>query len=124
MPKIKRVIRKTRKYLMDDEWLQHQFKTLKRQFFFDILIPVTCEFGKPNKDDGDHPFFFGYYCSGSQTITVNEAFRGFTNTAIETLLHEMIHVKLVAQGYRGDHGMRFQAEIVRLFEAGAYEGLL
>jgi hypothetical protein len=42
------------------------------------------------------------------------------------LLHEMIHINLIEENGDPDeaHGDRFQAEIDRLFEAGAYKKLL
>jgi hypothetical protein len=42
------------------------------------------------------------------------------------LLHEMIHVNFIEDGQDPDqdHGFRFQAEVKRLFAAGAYSKLL
>jgi hypothetical protein len=42
------------------------------------------------------------------------------------LLHEMIHVRLAAENGDPDehHGIRFQKEIERLYQAGAYRKLL
>lgn len=36
------------------------------------------------------------------------------NEFINTLLHEMIHVKQAARGYEMDHGSRFQREVEKL----------
>ncbi len=42
------------------------------------------------------------------------------------LLHEMVHINFIEDGQDPDegHGLRFQAEIKRLFAAGAYSKLL
>jgi hypothetical protein len=40
---------------------------------------------------------------------------------IQTLLHEMAHVKL---GMKAGHGKKFKAELLRLHTEGAYNGLL
>jgi hypothetical protein len=55
-----------------------------------------------------------------KTTTISEK---FTRIA---LLHEMIHVRLRAENGDPDehHGIRFQREIERLYQAGAYKKLL
>lgn len=71
----------------------------------------------------------------TNAIHIHEALADFHGLAALTLLHELIHADL-QESYRGQitnfceseqdsyHGMIFQAEIVRLFKAGAYDGLL
>jgi hypothetical protein len=59
-------------------------------------------------------------------IYITNAVLSFRKTSKIALLHEMIHINLYAENADADpkHGHRFQAEIDRLFNSGAYKGLL
>lgn len=62
----------------------------------------------------------------NNTIHVHPAVAPFSRLAKIAILHELIHSKLHKQNGDPDEaeGPRFQAEVKRLLEAGAYKGLL
>lgn len=112
-------------------------KDLRRMFmynnhrFFNNQIPdhIAVVFGKvkhyPDLKDAS-----GFYDHSEQKIVIDEVLSSFGKSTETIVLHEMAHARLVMDGYLGNtdsgerHGMRFQAEIVRLFNAGSYDGLL
>ena len=65
-------------------------------------------------------------------IRINPRLKGFYQEVKVCLLHEMIHAKLDVTGaytkwhksMQAWHGPVFQKEIMRLFKAGAYKGIL
>ena len=62
-------------------------------------------------------------------IWIDEIYRRSESISCQLLLHEMAHVKLEGTYFghpskNPGHGMIYQAEIFRLFMAGAYDGLL
>jgi hypothetical protein len=77
-----------------------------------------------------HPKFGGAACFDptSMTIHIAERITPLENIAKVALLHEMIHVKLYVQDGIKDAGEKrgatFKAEVKRLMDAGAYDGLL
>ncbi len=62
----------------------------------------------------------------TMTIHISQHLARFHELAQIALLHEMVHVKLYSENNDPDaqHGQRFQAEIQRLKESGAYDRLL
>jgi len=61
-----------------------------------------------------------------KTMFIEEAATVSEKMSRILLLHEMIHINLIENGNDPDeqHGFRFQAEVKRLFDAGAYSKLL
>lgn len=60
----------------------------------------------------------GEYQAG--TIRIDTTLQGSPKLAKIVMLHEMVHARYPLYG----HGKKFQAEIDRLYAAGAYGGLL
>ena len=118
--------RKNKRSRYTNTWLRKQFDQLNH-YFFDDRIPSNIKV----KFDS----FYGDTANGTwgikdHLLTVNpEMKRAGEPLILVILLHEMVHADLEYRGYRGypyegGHGMRFQAELVRLFNAGAYDGNL
>jgi hypothetical protein len=62
---------------------------------------------------------------GRLVILLSSGLRGNESSLTRTLCHEMIHERLFAEGRGGEkHGPAFQAELRRLFDAGAFEGVV
>ncbi len=102
--------------------LRSEYRRLNERFFGGSLPEdTTVRFGDLEDEDEDG------YCAEDE-IVIDKDLRKHGDLASIILLHEMTHLSLGPsyRGYPSDdgHGMRFQAEIVRLFEAGAYDGLL
>lgn len=95
--------------------------------FFDAKLqkPNVIKFGRFTKhEDIERDGVLQENEKGAQII-IAEDLKYFGNMAILALIHEMAHLKLrTSMTLPGGHGMIFDAEIVRLFNAGAYEGLL
>ena len=66
------------------------------------------------------------YDPAKKLIAISKHIMPFHELAKIALLHEMIHVKLYAENQDADeaHGARFQTEMNRLMEMGAYSQLL
>ena len=66
------------------------------------------------------------YYPEKKLIAISKHIMPFHELAKIALLHEMIHVKLYAENQDADeaHGARFQTEMNRLMEMGAYSQLL
>ena len=66
---------------------------------------------------------------GDGEIWIDVIYARSESVALQLLLHEMAHVKLEGTYYghptkNPGHGMIYQAELYRLFHAGAYDGIL
>ena len=66
---------------------------------------------------------------GDGEIWIDVIYARSESVALQFLLHEMAHVKLEGTYYghptkNPGHGMIYQAELYRLFHAGAYDGIL
>ncbi len=74
-------------------------------------------------DDAGGPACF---LRSAKTIYLEKATTSSEKFSRIALLHEMIHINLVEDGGDPDeaHEARFQGEVRRLFEAGAYRNLL
>lgn len=102
--------------------LRRLFRTLNKvRFNNEIEEPDVIRFADLEEEE-----LSGSATTTSQAPTVVEISHGLrmypSLTAIVTL-HEMAHLH-VGTGYHPSHGMRFQAEIWRLIQEGAYDGLL
>ena len=83
-----------------------------------LLLPRVLKFAKQDEDG-----LTSWRFTGEVEITIHEDLRNHLDLAAVVLLHEMAHVSM-GYDYSGDHGMRFEAEMVRLFMAGAYDKIL
>jgi len=74
-------------------------------------------------DDAGGPACF---VRSPQTMYIERATTFSEKYSRIALLHEMVHINLIEDGGDPDegHGARFQTEVKRLFEAGAYKNLL
>ena len=108
-----------------DKWLKDVYKNFNTRYHDDKLPDVVVRFGTPKKDADAH------WDQSTREIVVNENLKGHDTLCYICMHHEMAHVKLDAEGYKGGavsddpfHGMRYQAELDRLYKTGAYDGLL
>lgn len=111
-----------------DKWLQQRMDIYNREYF-NSAIPsdIKTRFGKTDKHHDAH------YNFKRREIMIAKELNGHDTAVLIALLHEMAHAALEKHGYVGTahepsqvslHGMLFQAEIVRLFNTGAYDSLL
>ena|SRR5579863_1608743 len=109
-----------RRGLITEAELRRAF-TFFNKYYFDGKLhnPYEIKFKKLASNDGASK-----RCDRGYYIHIEEGLRRFPNFAIITLLHEMAHVARQDIMYPDGHGMQYSAEIIRLFNAGAYEGLL
>jgi|ERR1700733_3350232 len=108
---------------MTDHEIQKEFLLLNERFFDDKLPWVEVRFG------GNLPRTDGHFNAVKNQIRIDRKLRNFHSLSTIVLLHEMAHVSMMIQGYRGypeegGHGSLFQVELDRLYKAGAYDGLL
>jgi hypothetical protein len=111
---------------MTDRGLRKYFRVYNESYFDNKLLSSTIvEFGKTVKNSD------GNYRSKENRIVINQDIMEHDVLVCICLLHEMAHAKLYLTAYCGGannddphHGMLYQAELVRLFNAGAYDGLL
>ena len=68
----------------------------------------------------------GCYLPSTDTIVLDPGIVAQVKTCQIVMLHELVHRKLYKENGDADeeHGERFQTEIRRLFELGAYRALL
>ncbi len=103
-----------------------KFFTTYNDMYFDNKVPQNTQvtFGKTTRGSD------GNFLRKEGKIVIDVSIYDHDSLALICLLHEMIHAKLEstyvggASSEDGIHGMIYQAEIVRLFHAGAYDGLL
>lgn len=57
------------------------------------------------------------------SIYIDSGLKKYPRLAEIILIHEAVHLMLGSE-YHTSHGMRFQAELVRLWNEGAYDGVL
>ena len=118
----------------DDKWLKKTFMRLNCQFF-DNRLPGSMTIGFKKKigryDEEAKAWVIpdGYFDWREDSIFVDQSLQYSPDSVMITLLHEMAHADLRFRGYVGydadeGHGMMFKGEIVRLINAGAYDGLL
>lgn len=91
----------------------------KEYFGGKLIVPEKLQF-VPNLSDDGHT---SYRSSGTVWVSIHNDLRKHLDMASIVLLHEMVHVFL-GYDYQGQHGMRFQSEIHRLFLAGAYDKVI
>lgn len=105
-----------------DKWLRRRFRFYNKKFFDNsieepeiiVFIPLLKE-----KCDG----YTRWLSQHPTRLEIDDSLRNHPCLTNIVILHEMAHLKL-GPSYLEDHGMLYGAEIVRLFNAGAYEGLL
>jgi hypothetical protein len=110
---------------MKDSKLRWYFHNYNMQFFQGKLPPSTPVFFVKNlkrcrtKCDG-------LYSSDTGAIKIEETLQDHESLAVICLIHEMAHAYVYINGCNAfdDHGMIYQAELYRLFHAGAYDSLL
>ncbi len=104
---------------MTDAKLRTFFHQYNRQYFGGQLEePRVIRFADM-KSDG-----LTTTCSQFPTrVEIDRHLRRHASCVKITLLHEMVHLK-IGRDCLKHHGIRFAAELVRLFNAGAYDGLL
>lgn len=101
--------------------LRAYFNILNKAYFNgEVPIPREIGFTDMKKYDGE----FLLISDNSNNIHIHKDFETHTAPTVIALLHEMVHSKLRAQGYKREHGVRFCAEIDRLYKEGAYEEYL
>ena len=110
---------------MKDSKLRQYFNNYNTQFFQDKLPSTTPLFFVKNLKRGRERCD-AMYSSTTGSIKIDESLRDHENLAVICLVHEMAHAYLYIKGCSefDDHGMIYQAELVRLFNAGCYDGLL
>jgi hypothetical protein len=106
------------------KFLQKSFDVYNKRYHNNEIPPTKVIFGKTTRGAD------GNYIPARALIVIDEDLKGHEALCMICLHHEMAHAKLEAT-YRGGtttedphHGMIYQAELVRLFHAGAYDGLL
>jgi hypothetical protein len=104
-----------------DKKLRQQFDKIDERFFDNRLDLINVQFKDIVPD--------GMYDMRTGEITIDSKLRKHITLVLIVLLHEMAHASLDLQGYRGyhedgGHGGLFQAELDRLYRAGAFDGLL
>ena len=109
-----------------DKWLRGSYDIFNDKYY-DNKLPedIKVFYGTPVDSDDAH------WDPVKREIVVNKDLRTHDSLALICLLHEMAHVKMDEECYIGGttlkdphHGMRYQAEIDRLYKVGAYDGLL
>lgn len=118
----------------DDKWLKKSFIRLNCNFFDNRLpgsmtVKFESKIGRYDEDKKEWIIPDGYFDWRADTIIVDQSLQYSPDSVMITLLHEMAHADLRFRGYTGydedgGHGMIFKGEIVRLINAGAYDGLL
>jgi hypothetical protein len=110
----------------NDKWLKKSY-TVYNAYYHNNTLPdnIVVRFGKPQSGSDAH------WDPDVREIVVNESLNVHDALILICLHHEMAHVKMHMEGYVGGtvvkdshHGMRYQAELDRLYKSGAYDGLL
>lgn len=109
-----------------DRWLKNSYSIYNEKYFDGVLSPsIKVYFGATANNHDAH------WEPSTREIVVNKSLRTHDSLALICLLHEMCHSKMDLEGYVGGtttddphHGMRYQAELDRLYRVGAYDGLL
>jgi hypothetical protein len=117
---------KRKKIKFTDIWLRKQFEHLNYRFFSNrIPSTIKVKYADLTKDNAN-----GIWSMEEAELLIDPCLKKVGELlTLCVLLHEMIHADLAYQGYKGypcdgGHGMRFQGEIVRLWNAGAFDGNL
>ncbi len=111
--------------MTNEKELQKTFRIFNDRYFNNRIPSHTkVRYGKPKKNADAH------YDPNTNEIIINKDLAEHNTIVFICLLHEMVHAKLdttyigSAVDENPHHGMIFQAEIYRLVNAGAYDGLL
>ena len=118
-------------FVVTNNNLQETFNTFNARFFGGRLNPgIKVMFKKDLRVGGKKSRFAdAMWLPEIFQIWISDRFSRSEPASYISLLHEMVHVDImetyVGQEWgQGRHGMIFLAEHVRLFKAGAYDGLL
>jgi hypothetical protein len=114
------------------EDLRKGFTYLNNRFFNGEISPSIKLGFMPNcgfEDRGEWVNVDAFYHEEDHAIMIDSHIAYSSSNVSIALIHEMAHAYLHLKGYKGyskdhGHGMMYQAEIARLFNAGAYDGLL
>lgn len=101
--------------------LTYQMRAFEHTYFaFPNLPPVSAL--KVLKDETSA----GYYVPEQNLIVLSSLIARFAKVCHPIILHELIHHKLYCENRDPDkdEGVRFEAEIQRLWDAGAYRKML
>lgn len=109
-----------------DKWLQMSFNIYNERYHDGKLSSsIRAIFGNTHDQNDAH------WDPKTRAIVINKDLADHDTLALICLHHEMAHAKLELDGYVGGtldkdphHGMRYLAELDRLYKAGAYDGLL
>ena len=110
----------------NNKWLAKSYTSYNDHYHNNTLPDnITVRFGKPLNGSDAH------WDPTAREIVVDTTLNVHDALALICLHHEMAHVKMHMDGYVGGtvvedshHGMRYQAELNRLYQWGAYDGLL
>jgi len=104
--------------------LSNQYLRYNKKYFLGRLPRIGVLWRKPY--DSNHAAEFVTYTDGVEVILINPKLKRFENYTLQTMLHEMCHVKLrnhpnpkVCTG----HGKLFHKEMLRLAKLGAFRSL-
>jgi SprT-like family protein len=112
-----------------NKMLQDWYNEFNSRFFEGRLPPdIEVRFAT-SEDDKDQlgNDCMGVYVHARKLILQDYGMREYWKMLKTNLLHEMVHALFpdhVSHKETEDHGMVFQYQIVKLFEKGAYDGLL
>lgn len=112
-----------------NKMLQDWYNEFNSRFFDGHLPPdVEVRFAS-SEDDKDQlgNDCMGVYVQSQKVILQDPGLRPYWKVLQMNLLHEMVHVLMpdhVSHEVTADHGMVFSHWIVKLFEKGAYDGIL
>lgn len=98
--------------------LERAFRHYNRKYF-DNQLPVPPDVKLCFEDMGKDPVL-GYTDYDEEKIALDAKTRRYDRLWRGTLLHEMVHL-LLPPG--AGHGKKFQAEMLRLAQAGAFKDL-
>lgn len=95
--------------------LERAFRQYNRKYFDNLLPnPPEAELCWENTQ------FMGYYQRDEEKIAIAKRDQRFDRVWKFTLLHEMVHMHLPSGS---SHGPKFQQEMLRLAQAGAFKDL-
>jgi hypothetical protein len=116
-----------------DRDLELMFHCINKQFFDAAINPaIKCRYVSQKELDKRSTHEDGadaMWCPMIGEIWVDEAYKRSQAVSTLLLIHEMAHAALQDSyvGYPGNnqgHGMIYQAELYRLFHAGAFDDIL
>lgn len=107
---------------MESHWSLRRYYLHFNRKYFDGQLPLNVQVTWEPNDSSSHACTHRQrWTDGSWTfhIKMDPALKGVLDFMLILLLHEMVHVKL----WDPKHGKKFQAEMHRLAEMGAFDDL-